>query len=161
MMYVESPSNASTCKVVEKQVDLKGLENVVYKFCDNLTFGSVILLSGNLGSGKTQFVKFLVNRLSGGKFSLVSSPTFSIHNSYVFENYVIDHFDFYRLKSLVDLDSTGFWDVVNLLGDKNICRLIVVEWPGLLKEVDLKMPVVEVSIDYVEDPNFRKIVLSF
>lgn len=144
---------------LDREVDLQGLEVVVGEFCNNLTFGSIILLSGNLGSGKTQFVKFLVSNLSGGKFSLLSSPTFSIHNNYVFENYVIDHFDFYRLKGLMDLDSTGFWDVVGLLGNKQK-RLIFVEWPGLLKGVSFKVPVYRVNLEYVQNPELRKVAIK-
>ena len=145
----------------EREVDLDGLEKFAGDFAKSLTSGSVVFLKGELGSGKTQFVQFLVNKLSNGKYVNVSSPTFSIHNSYVFENYVMDHFDFYRLKSLVDLDSTGFWDVVKLLEGRDKFRLILVEWPELLKDMSFKMPVCEVSLGYVENPKLRKIALNF
>ena len=87
----------------------------------NLTRPRVILLSGTLGAGKTQVVKWFVQALGGGNFA--SSPTFAIHQQYAVANGHVDHVDLYRLQSDADLESSGFWD---LFEQPN--GLVFVEW---------------------------------
>ena len=74
------------------------------KLATKLHKGDVVVLSGELGSGKTKFVEgFLSN------FDLqneISSPTFNIVNEYKKENVVIYHFDVYRLA-----DSSEFYEI--------------------------------------------------
>lgn len=85
---------------------------------------SLILLDGPMASGKTTFVSELVSLLGGND---VTSPTYSIHQSYTYKNGEIDHIDLYRLKSDEDLESTGFWD---LFEKKK--GIIIVEWASRL-----------------------------
>ena len=139
-------------------VDLKELENLAKEFCKNLTQSSIILLNGEMGVGKTQFVRFMVKFLCSN--CDVVSPTFSIHNSYTCKGCVVEHFDFYRLKSMIDLESTGFWDVLNLAINKDGFRILVVEWPDLLNGVRLSLPVIEVCMCYT-DSERRKISITY
>ena len=90
-----------------------------------------LLLSGSLGSGKTSFVRYLleIDKKLAKKFSsLVLSPTFTIQNTYqtfVFGH--VQHFDLYRIKNDEDLESTGFWDVFSQKKD-----LLIIEWADRL-----------------------------
>lgn len=81
---------------------------------------SVVLLSGTLAAGKTEFVKQWGDLES---IANVASPTFAIHNQYK----KAEHFDLYRLESLDDLETTGFWDC--FLEEEG---LIFIEWPERL-----------------------------
>jgi tRNA threonylcarbamoyladenosine biosynthesis protein TsaE len=79
----------------------------------------VIALSGDLGSGKTTFVKGLALGL-GVSEEYIGSPSFTILNEYQ-GRLPLFHFDFYRVQDLHDLEGVGFWDY---LGQ----GVVVVEW---------------------------------
>ena len=102
----------------------KFAENLV----KNLKFPSILGLSGELGSGKTSFTKFLAKYL-GVKESIIS-PTFTIINSYKIQNtkYKLIHIDCYRLLNPEKLLDLGFNDI---LQDKN--SIVVIEWAERVK----------------------------
>ena len=84
----------------------------------------VIFFTGELGSGKTSFIKkFLLHKYS---FSGVTSPTFGIINSYSVNNTFIYHYDLYRIKSSSELGEIGFYN--NL----DINALHLIEWPEII-----------------------------
>lgn len=84
----------------------------------------VVLLDGEMGAGKTQFVRWFVEALGGND---ASSPTFAIHQTYKTKMGDVDHLDLYRLENVQDLESTGFWDLL-----KQDRPLIFVEWANRL-----------------------------
>jgi tRNA threonylcarbamoyladenosine biosynthesis protein TsaE len=89
--------------------------------------GTIFLLSGQLGAGKTTLVKALIKQL--GITSEVSSPTFGYVNSYKHDtkNLIVHHFDLYRLNSLDEFLMQGFDE---FLHQDN--ALVIAEWPELL-----------------------------
>jgi len=108
----------------------------------------VILLNGDLGAGKTTFVKEVVAAL--GCDDLVTSPTFTLLNTYdaVFPVY---HFDMYRLASAEEAMNVGFEEYF----DKNrLDGVCFVEWSenveGLINDVDY-----EISIEKLGDTKRR------
>lgn len=86
----------------------------------------LVMLNGPVGSGKTTWIKGFVSEYLKGK-ALVTSPTYSLIQSYTDGKKEVVHGDFYRLQSLDDLESVGFWD---LLTKK---RIILVEWGTLIE----------------------------
>jgi tRNA threonylcarbamoyladenosine biosynthesis protein TsaE len=125
-------------------------------FAESLKPGEVIGLKGNLGSGKTQFVKGV-----GEYFQVkdvVNSPTFLIVNQYPGidpkSNKVItiNHFDLYRLRFKEELETIGFTDYIN---DKSIC---IIEWCELAEEY-LSDSFKEVYFDFGDKENER--IISF
>lgn len=82
------------------------------KIARKLKPGSVLLLEGDLGSGKTTFVKGLARGLGMRDISEVKSPTFVIMHIYK-TRVPIYHFDLYRLEGGADLDAIGFQDFLN------------------------------------------------
>jgi tRNA threonylcarbamoyladenosine biosynthesis protein TsaE len=84
----------------------------------------VVLLSGDLGAGKTQLVRWVLAELG---VSEAMSPTFAIYHRYQSASGLVDHADLYRLKSAEDLESSGFWDL--LLEPRG---LLFVEWADRL-----------------------------
>src|SRR4051812_30752387 len=100
--------------------DRSEAERWVRGFAVTLKRPCAILLSGDLGAGKTQFVRWFLQELGAGE---ASSPTFAVHNEYTGPSGVIDHVDLYRVRSDADLEATGFWE---LFQQEN--GLVFVEW---------------------------------
>jgi tRNA threonylcarbamoyladenosine biosynthesis protein TsaE len=98
----------------------------VRSFTRELQRPCAILLSGPLGAGKTQLVKWFLEEMG---LSDTVSPTFAIHQSYAARLGAVDHVDLYRLKSDADLESSGFWDLF-----AQPAGLVFVEWADRLPE---------------------------
>ena len=101
---------------------LKETEQFAKEFAKNVKPFCFIALIGELGAGKTAFVRGFSEAF--GVKNLVFSPTFSIINEYIYgSNKKIVHCDLYRIKGEEDLYCTGFFD---LLYDENV--IILAEW---------------------------------
>jgi tRNA threonylcarbamoyl adenosine modification protein YjeE len=99
------------------------------QFAKKLSSPAILLLSGELGAGKTCFVRGLCEGL-GGDPSQVNSPTFVIMQEYEIQNdQRLVHIDAYRLSGPEELESIG-WD--ELLEDKN--AIIAIEWPSRIAD---------------------------
>ncbi len=111
-----------------------------YNFAKNLKSGDIIILSGELGSGKTKFVQGVLKY-----FNLeneISSPTFTIVNEYCSPTINIYHFDLYRLEDIDEFYAIGGDEYF----DKGIC---IFEW-GEILEPELKQKYIKIS--YKKDP---------
>lgn len=112
----------------------------------------IVLLIGDLGSGKTTLVKSLVKYL--GSDADVTSPTFTLLNEYE-GKFPIYHFDMYRLSSMEEAVAVGFDEYFDKSKLDGVC---FVEWPenvkGLISAVDYV-----IKIDKLDD-NTRKITLT-
>ena len=95
--------------------------------------GSIVSLSGELGSGKTTFARGVIRSL--GWTGPVKSPTFTLVEHYPLSNLYLYHFDFYRFDNVDEWDDAG---VAEAFRDDSVC---LVEWPervaGLLPDPDL------------------------
>lgn len=91
------------------------------EFAEELNVGDIVLLKGDLGAGKTVFVKAVTEKFSNGE-NIAVSPTFTIVNIYD-TNPPIYHFDLYRINDVSELDAIGAEEY--FYGD-GIC---FVEWP--------------------------------
>ncbi|MCX6159474.1 MAG: tRNA (adenosine(37)-N6)-threonylcarbamoyltransferase complex ATPase subunit type 1 TsaE [Ignavibacteriae bacterium] len=114
------------------------------EFAEKLKPGCVLGLKGNLGTGKTQFVKGICEHFDVKE--VVNSPTFILVNEYEgtygeAKKFRIYHFDLYRLNSAAELGVIGFDEYIN----KN--SLVLIEWPELAEEY-LNRKVDTVRFDY-------------
>ena len=113
-------------------MQLKSLEDT-QNFTKNISkiirAGDVIFIYGEIGVGKTTFVRFFINHLESKndiKNSDVLSPTFNIVYDYDIGNIKILHYDLYRLKNYKDISQLGIFET-----SKDYIR--IVEWPELIK----------------------------
>jgi len=105
--------------------------------------GDVVILTGELGAGKTIFVKGIAKGL-GIDTALVNSPSYTIVNEYRGGSKLLFHFDLYRLGDISELYETGWDDYMQQDG------LMVVEW-GEKGEVNLPIPRYQVSFKILDD----------
>lgn len=96
-------------------------------FASCLEVGDFLGLIGDLGAGKTTFMKGFVQGRSGGDETQVSSPTYSLVQEYPLSP-LIFHMDLYRLESIEDLEGIGYWDYLD--GPEIVC----VEWLDRIEE---------------------------
>ncbi len=96
------------------------------KYAGGLKAGDVVVLNGNLGTGKTFFIREAARYFHVGS---VSSPTFALVNEYT-GTIKIYHFDFYRINKIEELYDIGFEDYLN---DSD--AVIFIEWGNLFPEI--------------------------
>ena len=111
-------------------------ENLAMKVASKLKGNEVIAFYGDLGAGKTAFTRGVADFF--GLKDEVSSPTFALVNEYSSEKAKIYHFDMYRINTLEDLESTGFFDYLGR-------GIILVEWSENIKEY-LPEDLIEIKI---------------
>jgi|TARA_B100001063_G_scaffold241731_1_gene269143 tRNA threonylcarbamoyladenosine biosynthesis protein TsaE len=107
----------------------KKLEEYANNLSSKLKKGETYFLIGEMGVGKTTFVKYLINNLQikyKQKVTEVTSPTFNIMNEYNLGNLIIKHYDLYRINSSNELKN------LNLFNNDNEISLI--EWPQIIKK---------------------------
>ncbi len=110
----------------KKIYSLSDSKLVSKKFSSLLTNGNIVLLEGNLGTGKTTFVNLICSNFG---ITETTSPSFSIVNEYS-SKFKVYHFDFYRIKKKEELFDIGFFDYLN---DEE--AIIFIEWADLFPEV--------------------------
>ena len=111
------------------------LEQLTKNLSQKIKKGDIFFLFGEMGVGKTTFVKYLVNNLQL-KFNEinteVTSPTFNIMNEYHISDLLVKHYDLYRLKVAEELND------LNLFED-NKDEIVFIEWPQIIKKVPKKV----------------------
>lgn len=121
-------------------------EQLAVYFAGKLKAGDVVILNGNLGAGKTFFIK-----KAAGSFAVknVSSPTFALVNVY-YGHIKIYHFDFYRINDIEELYEIGFNDY---LSDSE--SVIFIEWGNLFPGV---LPHKRIEIDITVNDDFTRTI---
>ena len=116
---------------ISKEKDTK---IVAERFCKLVNLGDLILLTGNLGVGKTTFIKYIINsfqRINRQKISEVPSPTFNITNEYQIKKISIKHYDLYRIKNKKELNNLGIQENLKK-------QITLIEWPEIVKKLKIK-----------------------
>jgi len=135
-------------------MQLKSLEDT-QNFSKNISkiisAGDIIFLYGEIGVGKTTFVRFFINYLESKnriKNSEVLSPTFNIVYDYDVGNIKILHYDLYRLKNYKDISQLGMFETSN-------DSIKLVEWPELIESKPKDR--VDIQFQYSKLVNSRKV----
>ena len=124
-------------------------------FSNYLKGGEIIFLYGEMGVGKTTFVKYLINQLLIKKnlqTTEVTSPTFNLLNEYEIDNLIIKHYDLFRLKNESDIQNLDLFDQ-----NKNTITLI--EWPELIEKENVKKTI-DLVFNYENEFNNRSVKID-
>ena len=130
---------------------LEATQNFSKKISQIISAGDIIFLYGEIGVGKTTFVRFFINSLeskNGIKNSEVLSPTFNIVYDYDVGNLKILHYDLYRLKNYKDISQLGMFETSN-------DSIKIVEWPELIESKPKDR--IEIQFQYSKLVDSRKI----
>ena len=136
---------------------LKSLEetkNFSEKISNILKAGDVIFLYGEIGVGKTTFVRFFVNSLEkklGLKISDVLSPTFNIVYEYDVGKLKIQHYDLYRLENYGDISQLAMFETFNN-------QIKIVEWPELIETKPNDR--IDILLEYSKSTDARNVKIS-
>ena len=107
----------------------KKTEELAKKISKKLKLGHVVFFVGEMGVGKTTFIRYLINNFqkqNGLKITEVTSPTFNLLNEYQIKQIKINHYDLFRINSLDEIQNLGLFDDIT-----NAITLI--EWPQKIK----------------------------
>lgn len=124
-------------------------------FSNYLKGGEIIFLYGEMGVGKTTFVKYLINQLLEKKnlqTTEVTSPTFNLLNEYEIDNLIIKHYDLFRLKNESEIKNLDLFDQ-----NKNTITLI--EWPELIEKENVKKTI-DLVFNYENELNNRSVKID-
>ena len=132
----------------------KNIEELAGKFLNKIKPGDIIFLYGEIGVGKTTFVRYLVNKFQKEnklEITEVTSPTFNLLSEYQINQIKINHYDLFRLKSSEEINN------LDLFGDsKNSITLI--EWPQIIKEKPKNL--IELFFEYEKNHQTRSIQIK-
>ena len=129
-------------------------EELAQKILEKLNIGDVVFLYGEMGVGKTTFVKYLINNLQKKnklEQTEVTSPTFNLLNEYQFNEFRINHYDLFRLKSNEELKN------LNIFEDSSTA-ITVIEWPQIIKKKPKNL--IELIFKYNNDHKKRSVQIK-
>ena len=124
------------------------------KFSKILKKGDIVFLYGEIGVGKTTFIRHLINNFQKNNYlnlTEVTSPTFNLMNEYDVGCFTIQHYDLYRLTQSEETENIGL-----LEDNKELVTLI--EWPQKIKK-NIKNKI-ELFFEYGEDLNKRFLTIK-
>ena len=118
--------------IKDSKIDITS-EKSTRKLAEKLTSyfkgGEYVFLYGEMGVGKTTFIKYFINKFQTNeklKLTEVTSPTFNLLNEYETNNFIIKHYDLFRIKNSSEIKDLDIFE-------KNEKTITFVEWPQLLK----------------------------
>ena len=144
-------------KLSNQILDLHELEKLSTNLSKEISVGDIYLFQGELGAGKTTFIRLLINNLfvlnNLPKPSSITSPTFPILITYELNSSQIYHYDLYRVKSLKELEELDFFENLNN-------NITFIEWPEMLISLPLNKNHYLINLDMISETK-RKISISF
>ena len=117
--------------------------------------GEIIYLYGEMGVGKTTFVRYLINQFQKNKklhITEVTSPTFNLLNEYVINDLVIKHYDLFRLKDESEIKN------LDLFGN-NQSTITLIEWPQLISK-NKSIKTIDLIFSYENELNNRSVKID-
>tara|TARA_X000001036_G_scaffold179084_1_gene169552 strand:+ start:149 stop:604 length:456 start_codon:yes stop_codon:yes gene_type:complete len=129
-------------------------EELAKKLSKKLKPGNVVFFYGEMGVGKTTFIKYLINIIQKEnklEQTEVTSPTFNLLNEYQINKISINHYDLYRLKSAQELKNLELFE-----NNKSLITLI--EWPQIIKEKPENL--IELFFKYEDDYKKRSVQIK-
>ena len=149
--------NLMPTAIKSDKIDLsseKETEELASAFLKKIKPGCFIFLYGEIGVGKTTFIRYLINQFQ--KFNKleiteVTSPTFNLLNEYQINDFKINHYDLFRLKSTEEIKNLDLFE-----DNKNTITLV--EWPQIIKEKPKNL--IELVFEYGKDHKTRSVQIK-
>ncbi len=116
--------------------------------------GNVIFLYGEIGVGKTTFIRYLINgfqKINKLQITEVTSPTFNLLNEYQINEIRINHYDLFRLKSVEEIKNLDLFE-------DNTETVTLIEWPQIIEEKPKNL--IELSFEYGKDHQTRSVQIK-
>ena len=141
--------------IKDSKIDItseKVTKELAKKFTKFLKGGEFVFLYGEMGVGKTTFVKYFVNEYQRKNNLLqteITSPTFSLLNEYQVKDIRIKHYDLFRINKREDVKSLDIFEKDNKL-------ITLIEWPQLIDDTqDIKS--IDLTFSYLNNLNDRSV----
>ena len=132
----------------------KKTEELASKFSKKIKPGNMVFLYGEMGVGKTTFIRYLINQFQKDndlELTEVTSPTFNLLNEYQINQIKINHYDLFRLKSGEEIKNLDIFE------DK-INTVTLIEWPQMIKEKPKNL--IELFFEYENDHLSRSVQIK-
>ena len=149
--------NLMPTAIKSDKIDLfseKETEELASTFLKKIKPGCFIFLYGEIGVGKTTFIRYLINqyqKLNKLEITEVTSPTFNLLNEYQINDFKINHYDLFRLKSTEEIKNLDLFE-----DNKNTITLV--EWPQIIKEKPKNL--IELVFEYGKDHKTRSVQIK-
>ena len=149
--------NLMPTAIKSDKIDLsseKETEEFASTFLKKIKPGCFIFLYGEIGVGKTTFIRYLINqfqKLNKLEITEVTSPTFNLLNEYQINDFKINHYDLFRLKSTEEIKNLDLFE-----DNKNTITLV--EWPQIIKEKPKNL--IELVFEYGKDHKTRSVQIK-
>ena len=149
--------NLMPTAIKSDKIDLsseKETEELASTFLKKIKPGCFIFLYGEIGVGKTTFIRYLINqfqKLNKLEITEVTSPTFNLLNEYQINDFKINHYDLFRLKSTEEIKNLDLFE-----DNKNTITLV--EWPQIIKEKPKNL--IELVFEYEKDHKTRSVQIK-
>jgi len=129
-------------------------EELASKFLKKIKPGNTVFLYGEMGVGKTTFIKYLINgfqKINKLEITEVTSPTFNLLNEYQINKIKINHYDLFRLKSVEEIKNLDLFE-------DNANTVTLIEWPQIIKEKPKNL--IELNFEYGKDYQTRSVQIK-
>ena len=140
--------------ISQEKIDLSSenkTKDLANKILKKLKVGDIIFLYGEMGVGKTTFIKYLINafqKKNNLKLSEITSPTFNLLNEYEINQMKINHYDLFRLKSVEEVKNLNLFESYSR-------AITLIEWPQIIKEKPKNL--IELRFNYEDNHKKRSV----
>ena len=137
---------------ISEEIKTKSIAEI---FSNNIKVGDTIFLRGELGVGKTTFIRYLINflqRQNNQSITEISSPTFNLVHEYQLGSLVIKHYDLYRINDEKELANIGIYE-------DNPDEITLIEWPEKMKNYKTNN-ILDLNFEYGDEYKKRFLTIS-
>ena len=150
--------NQMPIAIKDSKIDISS-EETTKELAKDLTHylkgGEIVYLYGEMGVGKTTFVRYLINQFQKNKklhITEVTSPTFNLLNEYDIKDLVIKHYDLFRLKDESEIKNLDLFE-------NNQSTITLIEWPQLISK-NKSIKTIDLIFSYENELNNRSVKID-
>ena len=132
----------------------KKTEELAAQILKKLKPGNIVFLYGEMGVGKTTFVRYLINKFQKNdnlKITEITSPTFNLLNEYQLNKIKINHYDLFRVKSNKEIKDLDIFE-------NNNRSITLIEWPEIIEKKPKNL--IELVFEYEKDYLSRSVQIK-